>query len=151
MSNNHSATGRRKFDVSLAQLTRPGVQSYHFKNYKPSDMGLDPSHKSQTESEVLTPQQEARKRYEEKNIVQRRQKARERMAKRRAQNPGKERETQKAYEEKYRQKHREERRYQEDHRRSLRYIENYGAKSFHLYLRRRNGCLQRPEDYVEPV
>ncbi|KAJ3765051.1 hypothetical protein EV361DRAFT_918639 [Lentinula raphanica] len=151
MSGDQSVKGRRKFNVSLATLSLPGVQACHFKTYKHPDVVPKISKESQTESEALTPQQEARKRYEQRNIVQRREKARERMAKRRAQNREGERETQKLYEERYRQRHRDERRYQEDRRRSLRYIENYGAKSFHHYLRRRNGHLQRPDDYDEPA
>ncbi|KAJ3828268.1 hypothetical protein F5880DRAFT_1503248 [Lentinula raphanica] len=151
MSETQKVQARRKFDVSLSKLTRPGVQFHDFKTYKPADMLPRVTQESQTEEKVLTPQQEARKRYEEKNRERRRQKARERMAKRRAENNEKEREKQRAYEELYRQRHREERRYQEDRRRCLRYIENHGAKSFHLYLRRRNGHLQHPEDYPEAM
>ncbi|KAJ3738039.1 hypothetical protein EV360DRAFT_90909 [Lentinula raphanica] len=143
------AQGRRKFNVSLAELCRPEKQIEQYKTYKPPDMA--PKAASESHSEELTPQQEARKRYEERNLVQRRKRARERMAKRRAENREKERELQKAHEEIYRRRHREERRFQEDRRRSLRYIEQYGAKSFHLYMRRRNGHLQRPEDYEETV
>ncbi|KAJ3717424.1 hypothetical protein C8R42DRAFT_724340 [Lentinula raphanica] len=150
MSTDQPVKGRLKFNVSLATLSLPGVEAYHFKTYKHPDT-ISETPKGSQESQPLTPQQEARKRYEERNIVQRREKARERMAKRRAQNREGERETQKLYEERYRQRHREERRYQEDRRRSLRYIENYGAKSFHHYLRRRNGHLQRPDDYVKPA
>ncbi|KAJ3964399.1 hypothetical protein EV361DRAFT_874030 [Lentinula raphanica] len=149
MNTNDKAQGRSKFDVSLSQLTRPGMQFHHFKSYKPPHMLPKKPQETQIESKVLTPQQEARKRYEERNLVQRRQKARERMAKRRAENHEKEREIQKPYEERYRQRHREDRRYEEDRRRCLRYIENHGAKSFHLYLKRHNGHLQRPDDYAE--
>ncbi|KAJ3819099.1 hypothetical protein F5880DRAFT_1616769 [Lentinula raphanica] len=146
MSENHQARGRLKFDVSLAKLSRPGTHFYHFKTYKPPEMLTSTAQDAQTDMKVtLTPQQEARKRYEERNLDQRRKKARERMARRRAQDSEREREKQKMYEE----IHREERRYEEDRRRSLRYIEKHGAKSFHCYLKRRNGRLQRPEDYAE--
>ncbi|KAJ3963408.1 hypothetical protein EV361DRAFT_874898, partial [Lentinula raphanica] len=122
MSGNQPVKGRLKFNVSLATLSLPGVQSYHFKTYKHPDIVPNPPKDSPTESEALTPQQEARKRYEQRNIVQRRERARERMAnffRRRAQNREGEREKQRVYEEKYRQRHRDERRYQEDRRRSL--------------------------------
>ncbi|KAJ3738049.1 hypothetical protein EV360DRAFT_90891 [Lentinula raphanica] len=138
MSTDQPVKGRLKFNVSLATLSLPGVEAYHFKTYKHPDT-ISETPKGSQESQPLTPQQEARKRYEE------------RIFRRRAQNREGERETQKLYEERYRQRHREERRYQEDRRRSLRYIENYGAKSFHHYLRRRNGHLQRPDDYVKPA
>ncbi|KAJ3965260.1 hypothetical protein EV361DRAFT_668964 [Lentinula raphanica] len=149
MPETQKTQGRRKFDVSLVQLSRPGVQSHHFKTYKPPDMVTKAARKCETETNELTPQQAARKRYEERNLELRRKKARERMAQRRAQDHERERETQRQYEEKYRRKHREQRRYEEDRRRSLRYIERHGAKSFHHYLQRRNGRLQRPNDYTE--
>ncbi|KAJ3821488.1 hypothetical protein F5880DRAFT_1508525 [Lentinula raphanica] len=120
MSEHHQAQGRRKFDVSLAKLSRPGTQFHHFKTYKPPDMLANMTQEAQTDTKImLTPQQESRKCYEERNLEQRRKKARERMAKRRAQDREREREKQKKYEEIYRQRHREERRYEEDRRRSL--------------------------------
>ncbi|KAJ3816755.1 hypothetical protein F5880DRAFT_1512377 [Lentinula raphanica] len=134
MSSSKQAQGRRKFNVSLAELSRPEKQIDHYKTYKPLDMA--PKIPTESHSEELTPQQEARKRYKER---------------RRAENRKKERELQKHHEDLYRRRHREERRFQEDRRRSIRYIEQHGAKSFHLYMRRRNGHLQRPEDYEETV
>ncbi|KAJ3713057.1 hypothetical protein C8R42DRAFT_727399 [Lentinula raphanica] len=140
MSSSKQAQGRRKFNVSLAELSRPEKQIDHYKTYKPLDMA--PKIPTESHSEELTPQQEARKHYKERNLVQRRKKARERMAKCRAENREKERELQKHHEDLYCRRHREERWFQEDRRRSIRYIEQHGAKSFHLYMRRHNGHLQ---------
>ncbi|KAJ3817510.1 hypothetical protein F5880DRAFT_1618207 [Lentinula raphanica] len=80
MPETQKTQGRRKFDVSLAQLSRPGVQSHHFKTYKPPDMVTKAARECETETNELTPQQAARKRYEERNLELRRKKARERMA-----------------------------------------------------------------------
>ncbi|KAJ3832426.1 hypothetical protein F5878DRAFT_646791 [Lentinula raphanica] len=157
MSGNQPVKGRHKFNVSLATLTLPGVQYHHFKTFKHPDIVPERPRESETESEVLTPQQAARKRYEERNIVQRREKARERMAKIAKEN-GKDKEYMK----------RNIVKVSTDIEMNVvtrktgvvpsefvilmsgrRYIENFGAKSFHHYLRRRNGHLQRPDDYVK--
>ncbi|KAJ3777638.1 hypothetical protein FB446DRAFT_699769 [Lentinula raphanica] len=170
MSNTQNVQGRRKFDVSLSKLTRPGVQFYDFKTYKPPNMLPKTAQESQIEEKVLTPQQEARRRYEERSLIKlyvetesddvkklvkewqsegqiitkKNEKSRNRM---------KNFIVKGRYLRVFTKIHREERRYQEDRRRCLRYIENHGAKSFHHYLRRRNGHLQRPEDYpvVQPA
>ncbi|KAJ3978881.1 hypothetical protein F5890DRAFT_1559529 [Lentinula detonsa] len=181
MSSSQKSQGRRKFDVSLAELSRPEKQTHHYKTYKPPDLPSKAASKSH--SEELTPQQEARKRYEERNLLQRRKKARERMAKyvvifysiililglsdaerRTAKKNEKFRKLTKNCIAKDIEKSVGTRRIDavlcESHPQpdelllfsdisKSRYIEQYGAKSFHLYLRRRNGHLQRPEDYEE--
>ncbi|KAJ3734622.1 hypothetical protein DFJ43DRAFT_1037805 [Lentinula guzmanii] len=76
MSSSQKSQGRCKFDVSLAELSRPEKQTHHYKTYKPPDLPSKAASKSH--SEELTPQQEACKRYEERNLLQRRKKARER-------------------------------------------------------------------------
>ncbi|KAJ3817338.1 hypothetical protein F5880DRAFT_1511862 [Lentinula raphanica] len=170
MSNTQNVQGRRKFDVSLSKLTWPGVQFYDFKTYKPPDMLSKTAQESQIEEKVLTPQQEARRRYEERSLIKLYVETESDDVKKLVKEWQSEGQiiTKKNEKSRNRMKnfivkgwylrvftkiHREERRYQEDHRRCLLYIENHGAKSFHHYLRRRNGHLQRPEDYpvVQPA
>ncbi|KAJ3966066.1 hypothetical protein EV361DRAFT_936788 [Lentinula raphanica] len=141
---------RPKFKISLAEYLRKGVpaRDYATVSSQKKLVSVSASEADNTESE-LTPQQLARKRYEERNKEVRRAKARERMAKRRASDPKGERDRQKPYEEQYRKRHREERRYSEDCRRSVRYIEQWGPRAFTNYRQRRNGHLQRPEDYSQ--
>ncbi|KAJ3748174.1 hypothetical protein EV360DRAFT_89863 [Lentinula raphanica] len=92
-----------------------------YANYKPekSVSGADSESSKLDPPADFTPQQKARKRYEERNKEARRAKAKERMAKRWAADPQDERHKQKVYEERYRKIHREDRRYGEDRHRSL--------------------------------
>ncbi|KAJ3765814.1 hypothetical protein FB446DRAFT_709152 [Lentinula raphanica] len=105
---------RQKFNISLAEYLRRGLNPRDYATYKPKNL-VPPSTSvasatGDPETE-LTPQQKARKEYEDRNKEARREKARERMAKRRASDPKGERDRQTRYEERYRRTHREERRY----------------------------------------
>ncbi|KAJ3727942.1 hypothetical protein C8R42DRAFT_639014 [Lentinula raphanica] len=106
MSDEPKRYDRQKFEISFAEYVRKGLKPEDYAKYKPnktisgtnlksSDPDLDPVVE-------LTPQQKARKRYEERNKDVRLAKARERMARRRASDPKGERLKQKVYEEQYR-------------------------------------------------
>ncbi|KAJ3709708.1 hypothetical protein C8R42DRAFT_649216 [Lentinula raphanica] len=89
---------RPKFNISLAEFLRKGLTARDYTTYKPEHLISEPatrSRDSEPDTE-LTPQQKARKRYEERNKEKRWEKARERMA-----------------------NHREERRYGEDRRQAM--------------------------------
>ncbi|KAJ3710275.1 hypothetical protein F5878DRAFT_645644 [Lentinula raphanica] len=147
MAGKQETNERPKFKISLAEFLRKGLTARDYTTYKPQDLVSDSATNSNREPEIeLTPKQKARKRYEERNKEIRREKARVRMAK--ATDYEANRVKQKDYEEQYRKTHREERRYGEDRRRAIRYIENWGPRAFTNYRQRRNGHLQRPEDYI---
>ncbi|KAJ3817806.1 hypothetical protein F5878DRAFT_665381 [Lentinula raphanica] len=74
--------GRLKFDVSLTKLIQPGAD---FTSYRPATLGRQ-SHQEPQEEVSLTPQQQARRLYEERNRDQRREKAREHVDKNQPQN-----------------------------------------------------------------
>ncbi|KAJ3746897.1 hypothetical protein EV360DRAFT_76431 [Lentinula raphanica] len=143
---------REKFKISLAEYLRKGLAPRDYATDRPKNLLPDTMSNNGDPEHELTPQQKARKRYEERNKEARLEKARERMAKRRASDPKGDRDRQKRYEEQYRRTHREERRYGEDRRRSIlfysRYIEKWGPRPFTNYCQHRNGRLQRPEDYA---
>ncbi|KAJ3819035.1 hypothetical protein F5880DRAFT_1510474 [Lentinula raphanica] len=105
MSDRPKQYERQKFEISLAEYLRKGLKPEDYARYKPKPINsatdLKSDHCNPAEVE-LTPQQKARKRYEERNKEVRLAKARERMAKRRATDPKGERLKQKVYEEEYR-------------------------------------------------
>lgn len=62
--------GRLKFNINLAHLLRPGTMPRDFYNYKPQKaMAKSGTDQIQNESVPLTPQQAARKQYEEKYVL----------------------------------------------------------------------------------
>ncbi|KAJ3968129.1 hypothetical protein EV361DRAFT_871089 [Lentinula raphanica] len=74
---------RPKFEISLAEYLRKGLTARDYAKYKPeiTVSGADSESSKLDPPADLTPQQKARKRYEERNKEARRAKAKERMAK----------------------------------------------------------------------
>ncbi|KAJ3709440.1 hypothetical protein C8R42DRAFT_644609 [Lentinula raphanica] len=99
---------REKFKISLAEYLRKGLAPRDYATYRPKNLLPDTTSNNGDPEHELTPQQKARKRYEERNKEARLEKARERMAKRRASDPKGDRDRQKRYEEQYRRTHRED-------------------------------------------
>ncbi|KAJ3765550.1 hypothetical protein FB446DRAFT_709370 [Lentinula raphanica] len=71
---------REKFKISLAEYLRKGLAPRDYATYRPKNLLPDTTSNNGDPEHELTPQQKARKRYEERNKEARLEKARERMA-----------------------------------------------------------------------